>query len=46
MSLSPGNRLGNYEIVGPLGEGGPPPLALALMGELRRGLAVAKERTR
>lgn len=46
MSLSPGDRLGLYEIATKLGEGGPPPLALALMGELRRGLAVAKERTR
>ena len=46
MSLAPGARLGSYDIVAALGEGGPPPLALALMGELRRGLAVAKERTR
>jgi len=30
MSLSPGTRLGPYEIVAPIGAGGPP----SLMGQL------------
>ena len=45
MSLTPGARLGPYEVLAPLGAGGPPPLASALMRELRRGFAEAKERT-
>jgi hypothetical protein len=28
MTLAPGVRLGVYEITGPLGHGGPPPLGL------------------
>ena len=46
MSLLSGTRLGPYEILAPLGAGGPPPLALALMRELRRGLAVAQRERR
>jgi hypothetical protein len=44
--MKPGTRLGPYEVVGPIGAGGPPPLALALMRELRRGLAEADPRGR
>jgi len=46
MSLAIGTKLGSYEILAPLGAGGPPPLASALMRELRRGLAVAQRRPR
>jgi hypothetical protein len=45
MSLTAGSRLGVYDIVAPIGAGGPPSLAGAFMRELRRGLAVAQART-
>ena len=47
MSLTPGPRLGVYEITAPIGEGGPASARLVLaMCELWRGLAVALARTR
>jgi hypothetical protein len=39
-----GHRIGPYLVESKVGEGGPPPLAL--MGELRRDLAEANQRTR
>jgi hypothetical protein len=41
--LAPGTAIGVYRLEQPLGEGGPPPLARDLPGELRRDLAVGKE---
>jgi hypothetical protein len=41
LALTPGSRLGVYDIIDQIGEGGPPSLALEL-SELRRGLAVAQ----
>jgi len=41
-----GQQLGSFEILSLLGAGGPPPLASALMRELRRGLAEAQQRPR
>jgi hypothetical protein len=47
MALAPGTRIGTYEIVAPLGAGGPA-FVRGLHGvhELRRGHAEAQERTR
>jgi hypothetical protein len=42
MTLLPGTRLGHYDIVAPLGEGGPARARGRIMNELRRGLAVAQ----
>jgi hypothetical protein len=42
--LSAGTRLGPYEVIAKLGEGGPPSLAAAFGRQLRRGLAVAQAR--
>jgi hypothetical protein len=41
-----GQTLGAYRVLDKLGEGGPPTLAVAYGHQLRRGLAVAQERTR
>jgi len=46
MSLTTGTRLGSFEILGPLGPGGPASAHGRTVNELRRGLAEAKERTR
>ena len=46
MSLAAGTRLGPYLLVEKLGEGGPASARGRDMNALRRGLAVAKERTR
>jgi hypothetical protein len=43
MSLANGVRVGPYEILTPLGAGGPASARGVVPGELRRGLAVAKE---
>src|SRR5436190_22946007 len=42
MSLNAGSRLGPYELVAPLGEGGPASARGTGTRELRRGLAVAR----
>jgi len=44
MTITPGTRLGPYEVLAPLGAGGPPSLAAAFGRQLRRGLAVAQAR--
>ncbi len=44
MTLAHGDRLGSYEVLGKLGEGGPPTLTAACGRQLRRGLAVAQAR--
>ena len=46
--IAAGTRLGPYEIIAPLGAGGPASVcsAQANRRELRRGLAAAKVRTR
>ena len=44
MPLASGTRLGAYEIVAPLGAGGPPPLAERSNRELQRDRAIAKVR--
>jgi hypothetical protein len=41
MALAPGTRIGTYEIVAPLGKGGPASARGRIMNELWRGLAVA-----
>ena len=41
MALTPGTRVGVYDLTAPIGEGGPPSLAHD-SSELRRGLAVAQ----
>jgi len=46
MSLTSGTRLGVYEILSPLGAGGPASAERDLRPQLWRGLAVAMERTR
>ena len=43
MSLGAGTRIGPYEVVGLIGEGGPPTLAAASGRLLRRGLAEAQQ---
>jgi hypothetical protein len=43
MALSPGTRIGAYEITGLIGAGGPASARESIRRELRRGLAVAKE---
>jgi hypothetical protein len=40
-----GRTLGPYEIAALIGEGGPPTLSAVYDRQLRRGLAVAMERT-
>lgn len=40
--MKAGERLGTYDVIALLGTGGPPPLARAVTGELRRGLAGAQ----
>ncbi len=45
MALAPGVRLGPYEVTAQIGVGGPASVRLTSR-ELRRGLAVAKGRTR
>ncbi len=45
MALTSGTRLGSYEIAARIGAGGPASVRLTSR-ELRRGLAVAKGRTR
>jgi hypothetical protein len=40
--LEQGRKVGIYEIIAPIGEGGPPLLARNGMRDLRRGLAVAQ----
>jgi len=45
MPLTPGTRLGPYEVAGSLGTGGPPPLRTNAP-ELRRGLVEAERRIR
>ena len=42
LTLTPGTRLGPYEIVAPLGVGGPAFARGEIARELRRGLAVAQ----
>ncbi len=42
--MQPGDRLGPYEIVEPLGAGGPASARLVSVSEPRRGLAEAKPR--
>ncbi len=44
MTLATGTLLGPYEIVAPIGAGGPPSLAAAFGRQLRRGHAVAQAR--
>jgi hypothetical protein len=46
MALTSGTRLGLYEILGKLGEGGPAFADRSLRSQLRRGLAEAKETIR
>jgi hypothetical protein len=47
MSLEPGARFGQYEILDKLGEGGPASVRACRAGrELRRGLAIAPRRMR
>jgi hypothetical protein len=46
MTVAQGTRLGHYTILSLLGAGGPAFARGESMNELRRGLAVAKERTR
>jgi WD40-like Beta Propeller Repeat len=43
--VTPGTRVGPYEIVAPIGAGGPPPFAENFVGELRRDRAEANMRT-
>jgi len=43
MPLANGTRLGPFEILTALGAGGPASARVQFTGELRRGLAVAKE---
>jgi len=45
LALTPGTRLGPYEILDAIGAGGPPSLGRNSY-ELRRGLAEAKQRNR
>jgi hypothetical protein len=45
MALTLGSRLGPYEIVSPLGAGGPASARVRIVRELRRGLAIAEEAT-
>ena len=46
LSLALGARLGPYEVVAKIGEGGPPPLPRVCMWELRRDLVVADRSAR
>jgi hypothetical protein len=46
MALAPGARLGPYEILAPLGAGGPAFARVEVTRELRRGLAEADLRIR
>jgi hypothetical protein len=43
MSFEAGTKLGPYEIIAPIGAGGPATIRGAFQRELRRGLAVAQE---